>query len=100
MQSGHEPGASSPEIRGTARQRACAPVVAELRPQTITRKNALFAGSDGGGRIWATIATLLATAKLNGVDPYDWLTITLERIASGWPNRDIDALIPWNYIRA
>ena len=25
-----------------------------IRPQTITRKNALFAGSDGGGRTWAT----------------------------------------------
>lgn len=25
----------------------------------IIRKSALFAGSDGGGRTWATIATLL-----------------------------------------
>ncbi|MCP1759907.1 UNVERIFIED_ORG: hypothetical protein M2193_005844 [Bradyrhizobium japonicum] len=33
-----------------------------IRPQTITRKNSLFAGSDGGGRTWATIATLLQTA--------------------------------------
>ena len=51
-----------------------------IRPQTITRKNALFAGSDGGGRTWATIATLLATAKLSNVDPHAWLTLTLERI--------------------
>jgi hypothetical protein len=43
-----------------------------IRPQTITRKNALFAGSDGGGRAWATIATLLTTAKMNGVDPNAW----------------------------
>lgn len=68
-----------------------------IRPQTITRKNALFAGSDGGGRTWATIATLLASARLNGVDPYAWLKTTLERIAGGWPNRDIDALMPWNH---
>lgn len=59
------------------------------------RKNALFAGSDGGGRTWATITTLLATAKINSVDPYAWLKLTLERIADGWPNRDIDALMPW-----
>lgn len=32
-----------------------------IRPQAITRKNSLFAGSDGGGRTWATIATLLQT---------------------------------------
>ena len=40
-----------------------------IRPHTITSKNALFAGSDGGRRTWATIATILTTAKLNGVDP-------------------------------
>jgi transposase len=68
-----------------------------IRPQTITRKNALFAGSDGGGRTWATIASLLATAKMNQVDPHAWLTQTLERIASRWPNRDIEALMPWRF---
>lgn len=68
-----------------------------IRPQTITRKNSLFAGSDGGGRSWATIASLLTTAKLNGVDPHAWLAQTLERIAQGWPNSEIDALMPWNF---
>ena len=34
----------------------------------IIRQNALFAGSDGGGRTWATIATLLATVRLNNID--------------------------------
>ncbi|MEI9915726.1 MAG: transposase [Methylovirgula sp.] len=68
-----------------------------IRPQTITRKNSLFAGSDGGGRTWATIATLLQTAKMNDVDPLAWLTQTLERLANGWPNAEIDALMPWRY---
>jgi transposase len=65
-----------------------------IRPQTITRKNALFAGSDGGGRTWATIATLLQTAKMNDIDPFAWLTQTLQRIAAGWPNRDLNQLLP------
>lgn len=68
-----------------------------IRPQTITRKNSLFAGSDGGGRTWATIATLLQTCKMNNVDPTAWLTQTLERIANQWPSAEIDALMPWNY---
>jgi hypothetical protein len=68
-----------------------------IRPQTITRKNSLFAGSDGGGRTWATIATLLATARMNQVDPLAWLTHTLERIANRWPNSRTDELMPWNY---
>jgi hypothetical protein len=41
---------------------------------TIARKNALFAGSHGGGRTWATIATLLA--KMNRIDPHAWLAQT------------------------
>jgi transposase len=69
-----------------------------IRPQTITRKNALFAGSIGGGRTWATIATLLQTAKMNNVNPLAWLTQTLQRMANGWPNAEIDALMPWNYV--
>lgn len=68
-----------------------------IRPQTITRKNALFAGSDGGGRTWATIATLLTTAKMNGVDPNAWLAQTLKSIAAGWPNSQIADLMPWNF---
>lgn len=68
-----------------------------IRPQTITRKNSLFAGSHGGGRTWATIATLLQTAKMNNVDPHAWLAQTLERIAQRWPISQIDGLMPWNF---
>ncbi len=68
-----------------------------IRPQTITRKNSLFAGSDGGGRTWATIATLLQTCKMNAVDLVAWLTQTLQRIANQWPRAKIDQLMPWNY---
>ncbi|RWR05774.1 IS66 family transposase, partial [Paenirhodobacter populi] len=68
-----------------------------IRPQTITRKNSLFAGSDGGRRTWATIATLLQTCRMNSVDPTAWLTQTLHRIANQWQSADLDALMPWNY---
>lgn len=71
-----------------------------IRPQVITRKNALFAGSNGGGWTWANLATLLTTAKLNDIDPHAWLTLTLERIADGWPNRQIDDLIAWHPLPA
>ncbi|PBB98892.1 IS66 family transposase [Mesorhizobium sp. WSM3862] len=68
-----------------------------IRPQTITRKNSLFAGSEGGGRTWATVATLLQTAKMNGVDPLAWLSQTLTRIAQRWPVAEIEMLMPWNF---
>jgi transposase len=68
-----------------------------IRPQAITRKNSLFAGSAGGGRTWASIATMLQTCKMNGVDPNAWAKQTLERIANRWPNKDIEALMPWSF---
>ena len=33
-----------------------------------------FAGSDGDGRTWMTIATFLQTSKMNNVEPVAWLT--------------------------
>ena len=68
-----------------------------IRPQAITRKNALFAGSATGGRTWAAIATMLQTCRMNEVDPSAWASQTLERIANRWPNSNIDALMPWNF---
>jgi hypothetical protein len=40
-----------------------------IRPTALNRKNALFAGPDGGAEHWATIASLIETCKLNDVDP-------------------------------
>jgi len=37
---------------------------------------------------------------MNGVDPSAWRTQTLQRIAAGWPNRDLDQLLPWHHHRA
>ena len=69
-----------------------------IRPVALGRKNALFAGSDSGGRHWAIIATLIQTAKLNGVDPLAWLTDVLERIVSGRTKKhQLDTLLPWNW---
>ena len=69
-----------------------------IRPHTVTRKNALFAGSDGGARHWAIAMTLIQTAKLNGVDPMAWLTDVLERIVSGRTKaNELQSLLPWNW---
>jgi transposase len=71
-----------------------------IRPIALNRKNALFAGSDEGGVNWAIIASLIETAKLNGVNPHAWLTDTLTRLANRWPASRIDELMPWNYAKA
>jgi transposase len=70
-----------------------------IRPHTLTRKNALFAGSDGGARHWAIAMTLIQTAKLNGVDPMAWLTDVLERVVSGRTKaHELHTLLPWHWM--
>lgn len=71
-----------------------------IRPIALSRKNALFAGSDEGGANWATIASLIETAKLNSVNPHTWLTDTLTKLVNGWPQSRIDELMPWAYVNA
>jgi hypothetical protein len=66
-----------------------------IRPIALSRKNALFAGSDEGGANWAIIASLVETCKLNAVNPHAWLTDTLTKLVSRWPAARIDDLMPW-----
>jgi len=66
-----------------------------IRPITLGRRNWLFTGSERAGRRAAAIQSLLATAKLNGLEPYAWLKDTLEKLPA-WPNSRIDELLPLN----
>ena len=70
-----------------------------IRPIALNRKNALFAGSDGGGENWAVIASLVETCKLNGVDPHVYLADALAKIVNGYLNSQIDDLLPWAYVK-
>lgn len=66
-----------------------------LRCVALGRKNFLFAGSDAGGERAAALYSLLGSAKLNGLDPEEFLREALTRIADHPINR-IDELLPWN----
>jgi len=68
-----------------------------IRPIALNRKNAMFAGHDEGGRAWGRIASLIETAKINGVEPFAYLKAALEAIARGHPKEAIDDLLPWNF---
>ncbi|MGH0003866.1 IS66 family transposase [Pseudovibrio ascidiaceicola] len=68
-----------------------------IRPIALNRKNSLFAGHDAGAENWAIIASLIETCKLNGINPYAYLTDTLAKIAKGHKQSKINALLPWNF---
>ena len=67
-----------------------------LRGIALGRKAWLFAGSDRGGERAAVVYSLIATAKLNDVDPQAWLADVLARIADH-PIRPLDELLPWHW---
>jgi hypothetical protein len=49
------------------------PIERLIRPIAVGRKNYLFAGSHEGAQRAAVIYSLLGTAKLNKINPHDWL---------------------------
>jgi hypothetical protein len=72
-------------------------VVRSIRPQALTRKSSSFAGSDGGARHWACLASLIETAKLNGIDPLAYLIDILTGLAQDHPINRIAELLPWRW---
>ena len=53
--------------------------------------------SDGGAARWATVCSLITTAKLNDVEPFAYLKDVLERLSNGYPISRFDDLLPWNW---
>ncbi|HJV92520.1 MAG TPA: IS66 family transposase [Azonexus sp.] len=67
-----------------------------LRCIAIGRRNWTFCGSDRGGDRAAAMYTLIATAKLNDIDPEAWLADVLRRI-NDLPVSRLHELLPWNW---
>jgi len=68
-----------------------------MRPIALSRKNALFAGSDEGAENWAVLASLIETCKLHGVNPEAYFSDVLTKLVNNWPNSRIAELLPWTW---
>ena len=64
-----------------------------IRPVALGRKNYLFAGSHQAAQQAAIMYSLLATCKINDVEPFHWLKHTLEVIPD-YPVNQLDKLLP------
>jgi transposase len=66
-----------------------------IRPNALGRKNYLFAGSHEGAQKTAMFYSFTGTCKLHGVNPMDWLTEVLSKIADHKVNK-LHELFPQN----
>jgi len=67
-----------------------------LRAIALGRKNFLFAGHVDGAQNLAVLQSVVATCRLHGVNPYEYIKDLLIRVQHH-PAADIDELLPWNW---
>lgn len=65
-----------------------------MRPFVVGRRNWLFADTVGGVNASANLYSLLQTCKVNGVDPYRYLTALLTALPLAQSADDYEALLP------
>ncbi|MDH6262875.1 hypothetical protein M2427_006827 [Bradyrhizobium sp. BR13661] len=69
----------------------------KMNPPMNHRNVEIVVPSPGeGGRCAAAIYSLIATVKLNDIDPQAWLAGVLARL-SDHPTKRIRELMPWNW---
>lgn len=70
-----------------------------IRPTAIGKKNWLFIGHPKAGQMSATIYTIIENCRINGIDPFTYLTDVLPRIQDHPINR-VSELLPRQWAAA
>jgi transposase len=68
----------------------------KIRPLALGRKNYLFAGNDEAAQRLAIAYSLMASCKINDINPYTWLRDVLFRLPKHPVNR-VQELLPHNW---
>lgn len=68
----------------------------EIKPLVIARKNFLFCDSINGAKALCLHFSLIRTAKLHGLDPYNYYVTLLKSIPHCKNLNDYEKLLPWN----
>jgi hypothetical protein len=67
-----------------------------LRPVPMGRKNWMFCWTEFGARQVGIVQSVIATCRLHGIDPYDYLVDVLQRVGTH-PASRVAELIPRNW---
>ncbi|MFK7823598.1 MAG: IS66 family transposase [Oligoflexales bacterium] len=70
-----------------------------IRPFVIGRSNWVFSNSCAGAEASATLYSLIESAKVNGLDPFNYLCIIFKELCKAEYLEDYERLLPYN-IRA
>ena len=71
-----------------------------IRPFVIGRKNWMFCQSPAGAESSCGMYSLIQTAKLNGLNTFDYLKTLLEKAPSASSSEDWKNLLPWNIFKS
>lgn len=67
-----------------------------VKPFVIGRKNWLFAGNHHGAIAGANLFSLIETAKIHGLNPYNYLRHVFTNLPKAETLEQLEALLPWN----
>lgn len=68
----------------------------EIRPFALGKKNWMFAASPRGAHASAFFYSLIGSAKLNHLEPYDYLKHVFDNIQKCKTTKQLEALLPFN----
>ncbi len=68
-----------------------------IRPFAVGRKSWLLADTPAGADASAVHYGLIETAKLHGLEPYQYLNSIFKALPYAETVGDIEALLPWNF---
>lgn len=67
-----------------------------VKPFVMSRKNFLFCGSEDGARSSCLLFSLIECAKLNSINPEDYLRCLFDAASDCVTESDFERLLPWN----
>lgn len=71
----------------------------EIKPLVMVRKNCLFSDSMDGARALCLHMSLIRTALLHGLKPYDYYVALLKKIPYCQTVENYEKLLPWNMFK-
>jgi transposase len=68
----------------------------KIKHLAVGRKNWVFASVQAGAHASAGLYSLIATAKANGIDPFDYLSLIFKELPASYTQEKLESLLPYN----